>query len=439
MVNKGSYMRIYKLFLIPAAAVLCSVLPALAASSSELVEFTSRQGGFSFQYPEYWTVVTDPDTMISIQDGSIDLIRQENFTESERASYMAMVHVDGSPRYLSNVVFMARPHRGYQTAEQAVQAVKNDFERTMASGTYFLEETYLGESHTYVYRKSVSVPGWRDTVRITYYVAASTSKAYMMVESVLSSVLEDPVYRDQFNQVVQSFRITANETTPIDPGLDWGAAKPGGGAPFGGEVNLETGQVEIHEDFDNNRFGWPTGPNASVSGGRYVLDSQGGYPFTVRNTGLGQIAFDFCYEGKVEFLSGNESAGYGLVFGYLDENNYFAFLVTRGGQFMVFQEKDGRVNELVPWTATSYLEGRSHTLLVQGDYQTLREGGVTHRYVLAFYIDGKEVARSNVSNVLSVSGWYGLFVSEGVRVAFDSLVTRNFLLGGVMTLERIVD
>ena len=411
---------------------------ASAVGETTFLDYSDDTAGFALQYPSNWTVVENVNTMISVQDGTIDVIHQEDLSSAERGSYKVMVHVDGSPRYVSNVLVMVRPFEAnvspYDTSEDASLAVKSDFERTMASGTYFLEDTYLGNSHAWVYRRTMNVPQWDDQLRITYYLTASKTKAYMMIETVMMSKLADPVYADQFNQVIQSFRVTQNESSAIDPSLDWGAIKPGSE-----DVTAENqvGQTEIHENFDNNALGWPTGNNASVADGRYVLNSMDGYPFTVRNTGLGQITFDFSYQAQVEFLDGNTTAGYGLVFGYMDENNYYAFLVTKSGQFLVVQEKDGEVINLVPWTSSPLLMGTSHTLLVQGDYQTLNEGVVTHRYATMFYVDGEQVCRTDITNVLSVSGWFGLFVSEGMEVAFDSLVSRNFLVDGVMTLDRI--
>jgi hypothetical protein len=410
-------------------------------AASDLLPYEATESGFTFQYPTYWSLITDVDEMISTQDGSVDLIRQEDMTASERESYKAMVHVDGNHRYLSNVVFMAYPHSDsgapYRSSEDAVQALKHDFELKMASGTYFLEETYLGESHAFVYRRTVPERQWSDSIRITYYLTAGRAKAYMVVETVLLSHMDDPVYRDQFNQVVQSFRVTANETTAIDPSLDWGAYKPGEGTSpdAGGEP---VGKVDYLEDFNNNKMNWPTGEYAKIQDGMYVLDSRNGYPFTVRNTGLGEISFDFSYEGEVRFLNGNDDAGYGLVFGYQDEDNYYAFLINEGGRFMVVQEKDAQVRSLVPWTETTYLNGNTHDLLIQGDYQTLNEGGISHRYSVIFYIDGNEVSNIDINDILGIAGSFGIFVSEDLNVAFDSLVARNYLLDSIMTLDRVV-
>lgn len=405
----------------------------------ELTEYQDEEWGFSFNYPEYWDLVTDTDTMLDMQDGSVDLIREEDFTEKERDAYRVMVHVDGSPRYISNVAFLVNPHRDdgrimYEDAESAVLAVVDEFTDGMASGTWFLEETYIGESHTYVYRRRVRIADWNDEIIITYYLTASQVNAYMIVKTVLNSALSD-TNLDQFNQVIQSFRVEANESGSIDPSLDWGSFKPGENGNSE-EDNTEVGRMEIREDFHNNSRGWPVGDDAVIRDDQYILDSVTGYPFTVRNTSLGQIGFDFSYEGEVEFIDGDETAGYGLVFGYRDEDNYFAFLVTGDGHFIVLEEKYGEVSELIPWKDSNFPDSDAHTIMVQGDYQTITDPGVEHRYELIFYIDGQPVGTVRLNRVLDVSGWYGVFVSEDLEVAFDWLESRNYIPDAVMTLDR---
>lgn len=425
------------IIMITVASLIIWGLPI--AAEEVLVEYEDSASGFSLQYPRYWKVVTDVDSMIPILDADADLVREEELSQSDRDAYKVLVHVDGNPRYLSNVVVLCYAHNpdgrpAYDTSEEAVESVAEDFDRNKASGTYLLQEIYLGESRTVVYRRELRVGSWRDSLRITYYLTASRTHAYMLVETVLASAL-DSVTENHFNQVVQSFRVTANESGTVDPSLGWGEFKPGE-EPIEPELEQPVGLILIEEDFEDNVMEWPEGDQAELSDGRYVLDSRNGYPFTVTTVGLGEIEFDFSYEAEVEFLGGDESSGYGLVFAYRDKDNYMAFLVAHGGAYLVVEERNGEISELIPWTAYAFMEGEDHTLMVQGDYQRMSDPDRPHRYVLAFCIDGNEVGRLVTCDVLDVSGGFGVFVSEGVQVAYDRLVSRNRLLSGVMTLQR---
>jgi hypothetical protein len=401
-------------------------------------DYTDTQSGFTLNYPVYWGITTDVDEILAAQDGSIDLIHEENLTDSERAAYKLLVHVSGDRQYVSNIAILVHSlnvngSARYNDSESAVQAVVSDFDRNKESGTYLLEETYLGESHTYVYRRDVDIEGWSDHIRITYYLTASTTRAYMLVETKHVSELSD-VDVDQLNQVIQSFRIFANETGPLDPGLDWGAYKPGEDTE--NPVSSDIGHIQIIEQFDNNRNGWPVSDDSRVTGGQYILDSTKGFPFTVRNTGMGQIAFDFECLGNVTFLEGDRTAGYGIVYGYRDEDNYYAFLVTQSGQWLAIEERNGIVEQLVPWTASQYLDGDTHTLRVAGDYQTLNEPDLIHRYAVFFYIDNNPVGDIRINDVLDMSGWFGVFVSSDLKVGFNWFETKNYLEDAIMTLDR---
>ncbi|MCX6645348.1 MAG: hypothetical protein NTY09_03170 [bacterium] len=401
-------------------------------------DYTDTSAGFTLSYPVYWEITTDIDEILSIQDGDIDLIHEENLTDAERAAYKVLVHVSGNPDYVSNIAVLvhslnANGTARYNDSESAVQAVASDFDRNRESGTFLLEETYLGESHTFVYRRNVDIEGWSDDIRITYYLTASTSKAYMLVETAHVSELSD-VDVDQLNQAIQSFRVMANETGSLDPSLDWGAFKPGEDTE--NPVSSDIGRVQILEEFDNNRNGWPVSDDSRVADGQYILDSTKGFPFTVRNTGMGQIAFDFECLGDVTFIDGDETAGYGIVFGYRDDDNYFAFLVTQSGQWLAIEERNGVVEQLVPWTESQFLDGDTHTLRVAGDYQTLNEPELTHRYAVFFYIDDNPVGNIRVNRVLDMSGWYGVFVSSDLLVGFNWFETKNYLEDAIMTLDR---
>ncbi len=426
-------------FLIAVTLVLSVMFQWDSPRPAAFADFTDTKNGYAFNYPVYWGVAVNTDSILSIQDGAIDLIRQEELSEADRASYKVLVHVEGGQDYQSNIAVLVSPHNSeltpeYPDSESAVQAIVSEFDSIKASGTYALEETYLGESHCYVYRRSVPVDRWDENIRITYYLAASTTHAYFLVETVRESALSE-VEVNEFNQVIQSFRVITNESGSIDPGLDWGAFKPGD-ETAGNEAYTEIGRVQVVEEFLNNDLGWPVGDGSSVENGQYILDSRMGFPFTVRNTALGQIGFDFECLSEVTFLDGDDTAGYGLVFGYRDDDNYFGFLITRAGQYLVFEERNGIIEHLIPWTESRHIESDTHVLKVAGDYQTLSGPELLHRYAMFFYIDDNHIGNIRVERVLDMSGWYGVFVSRELNVGFEWFETRNYIEDAIMTLDR---
>jgi len=422
--------KIFAILIIFAAGLYPSSLPAMAT----LLDYSDTSSGYSFQYPDYWALETDPSRMLDVQDGSIDLIREELIPESELNSYKVMVHVPSDPKYLSNTVFIVKSlpnNRNYSTAEDALNAVVADFEDNKESGTYSLQDTWLGESHAYLYRRAVSFDSLAAKIQVTYYVTASKTRAYMIVETVyLGTQTEERL--DLFNQVIMSFRVDDNEVIPPEDAVPDEQRKPGDTDP-GPTMGL--GEVEEVEEFENNRRGWPVSDSSNIQDGAYVLDSRERGPFTVQNTSLGYIGFDFSYDGQVTFVGGSENDGYGLVFGYRDPDNYFAFLITKNGQFTVVEERQGEYNILVPWAELNIPDGTTHTLSIQGDYHTIKDTNHSYEYALMFFIDNTHAVSIPLDRILDVDGGFGVFVSAGLQVSFDSLTARNYLLGGEMYFD----
>jgi len=322
-------------------------------------------------------------------------------------------------------------NRDYSTAEDALNAVVADFEDNKESGTYSLQDIWLGESHVYMYRRAVSFDTLAAKIQVTYYVTASKTRAYMIVETVyLGTQTEERL--DLFNQVIQSFRVADNEVVPPENAVPDEQRKPGDTNP-GPTMGL--GEVEEVENFDNNRRGWPVGDSSNIQDGGYFLDSRERGPFTVQNTSLGYIGFDFSYDGQVTFVGGSENEGYGLVFGYRDPDNYFAFLITKNGQFTVVEERQGEYNILVPWTELNIPNSTTHKLLIQGDYHTIKFPNLDQEYNLMFFIDDIAAVSIPMDRILDVDGGFGVFVSAGLQVSFDSLTARNYLLGGEMYFD----
>jgi len=425
--------KILALTLFLTAGYYPSDLPGMVGMS----DYHDTELGYSFSYPESWTMVADVDQMLYVQDGPVDLIREELIPESELDTYQVMVHIPDDEYYLSNIVVFVKPlpeNSGFDSTEDALDTVQQDFEKNKESGTFNLQENWLGESHAHVYRRVVPIDVWDENIQITYYLTASKTRAYMLVETVYpGSLTDDQSY--MFNQVITSFRIDSNEYGDDGPGLGWGTTKPGGD-DSAIDPDAGFGKIELVEDFNNNSRGWPVGASSHIENGAYNLDSRDLNPFTIRNIALGSIGFDFSYEGNVEYIDGEENEGYGLVFGYRDEDNYFAFLITNGGQFLVIEEYMGTVSQLVDWTESGFLDGDSHTLMVQGDYLTMPAPLTGYRYNLAFYIDDQQVANTVVDRIHDVSGWYGLYISRDVNVSFDWLKTRNYLINSVFSLDR---
>lgn len=137
------------------------------------------------------------------------------------------------------------------------------------------------------------------------------------------------------------------------------------------------------------------------------------------NPQLKTPAADFLLEVDTQQLAGPNDQGFGLLFRFVDGQNYYRFLVTQTGYFTVQKFVAGIGTDLMPWTQTSALNLAAEStnrlaLLVDGSQITL--------------LINEQVVGQIADAVLldeATSGAIGLTVSSsdtpGVHVAFDNL------------------
>lgn len=53
----------------------------------------------------------------------------------------------------------------------------------------------------------------------------------------------------------------------------------------------------------------------------------------------------------VKKMSGSLSSGYGVIFCYQDNNNFYRLLITTGGYYCVYEKVGGTYNTIIPWTS----------------------------------------------------------------------------------------
>jgi len=127
------------------------------------------------------------------------------------------------------------------------------------------------------------------------------------------------------------------------------------------------------DDFSDPLSGWEVSQEAGGSAG-YVDDA---YRITlsVPNNAYWSAApgrlREFAFSARAYQASGDERNPYGLIFGYQDDDTFYAFLVTAEGKHTVLRKAAGDWRVLQPWTASAALkQGRLPNLLrveVQGD------------------------------------------------------------------------
>jgi hypothetical protein len=100
----------------------------------------------------------------------------------------------------------------------------------------------------------------------------------------------------------------------------------------------------IREEFNDNRFGWPSGGHDSVSynlsGGKYFLDNR-----KIAGHLCGKFIdftkdMNFSIEMEVVLVSGVQNYGHGMYYGRKNDSSFVQFLLTGNGYYFISVVKD---------------------------------------------------------------------------------------------------
>jgi predicted nucleic acid binding AN1-type Zn finger protein len=114
------------------------------------------------------------------------------------------------------------------------------------------------------------------------------------------------------------------------------------------------------DDFSNTSSGWPQ--ESTEAGECYYKDGE--FHGTVTkfdwawwqyNRNAGRFS-DFTLESDVRLVSGQNTSRYGLIFRCQDYDNFYLFLVSADGNYLMGTRLDGKWTELKRWTVSEYVE-----------------------------------------------------------------------------------
>jgi hypothetical protein len=112
----------------------------------------------------------------------------------------------------------------------------------------------------------------------------------------------------------------------------------------------------------------------------------------------------FRFSCVMELVSGDTSLGFGPVFWLQDARNFFHFAVRTAGHYRLIRYRDGKLEELVPWTPSPKVRP------VQTE-QTLAVVAKEDRIDL--YVDGSQLRSYQVPAERSQAGRVGVYAAFG--------------------------
>jgi len=171
------------------------------------------------------------------------------------------------------------------------------------------------------------------------------------------------------------------------------------------------------DDFSNPRSGWSRYSTQDVN---YTYD-KGKYHINILRDNKYFVAThekqnfnDFVMEVKAAKDDGTDRSRYGIVFRYLDQNNFYRFCISNNGNYRIDGEKGGSWFTVIDWTKSSFIHQDNASNLLQ----MKADGGK-----FAFYINGVKLAET--FDRTFNSGLIGLFgeTNNGgnARFSFDDL------------------
>lgn len=124
---------------------------------------------------------------------------------------------------------------------------------------------------------------------------------------------------------------------------------------------------------------------------------------------------DIVYTVESRLISGDTELGFGPVFWYRDPENYYHFAIRSGGDFRLLRRRQGILDTLVPWTASSEIRKYANK-----DNQL---GVATQGTRILLFINGVPVHSYDVEQ--KSAGGVGLFVeSPGLSLEFRNVDLR---------------
>jgi len=176
----------------------------------------------------------------------------------------------------------------------------------------------------------------------------------------------------------------------------------------------------IYEDFFvDNRHLWmqhdsPLSFSLIDKGSLMLGNKKDGVEFTIKQGFYIDSKADFQLECDIKVLDASAKGYYGIIYGYLDNQNYYAFLLSPVGYCRHIEVKESKTKELAGWE----------------EIETYHENGINNRIViqkmggnLIFKVNGIDVLYENFRNFYGMH--CGFMVGDKIKISADNLLFKQ--------------
>ncbi len=180
-------------------------------------------------------------------------------------------------------------------------------------------------------------------------------------------------------------------------------------------------RVDFVDEFSSNAKGWMEANNSDhefgVRDGEYQLKKKkGAGTYMVWQKVVMDDKRDWTIEATVKLVDGDDTRGYGLLFGTANSDSNYAFVLSGNGSAAVYARAGSWFQFLLPWrsTAANRKIGQWNTLKIVREYD-----------VLAFFVNGTCVGSLTASTYPKRGDYVGFVVENVMKVAIDRIEVKS--------------
>ena len=188
----------------------------------------------------------------------------------------------------------------------------------------------------------------------------------------------------------------------------------------------------VNENFNSNMMRWDIhkdeNSEMAIQNGKYMLSClKEGTAITSSIEVPHLQSKNYSITASFLKLKGIDDNGYGLVWGSMDANNEFEFVISGNGQFKIIQWEQGNKTELVPWTYSSEInkwDFSKNILCIKNVNK-----------VLKFYINETYIAA--VEEMPTFGNRVGFVLNENIQVEIDNIIIENMTINEEIISDNI--
>ncbi|MFN8258731.1 MAG: hypothetical protein U0W24_23790 [Bacteroidales bacterium] len=186
---------------------------------------------------------------------------------------------------------------------------------------------------------------------------------------------------------------------------------------------LAVGQLSVkilNENFNSNMMRWQIQQNdnstMAIQDGKYnIAGLKEGTAITSTIEIPNIQPSEYKVTASLMKIKGIDDNGFGIIWGGVDPNTEFEFVISGNGQFKVIQWDQGNKTDLVPWTYS--------TTINKWDFSKNLLSIIEYNSIFKFYINETYVAA--VKSTSTPGNRVGFVVNENIQIEADFIIVEN--------------